>query len=342
MPQKIRIEDVAAAAGVSTQTISRVLNNRPDVSRETREKVLSVMEELGYQPSLFARGLAGNKSYIIGMITDDLAEPTMARVIAAIEQEARRNGYFLLVSSTSDPGGDRPIHARMLTSGHVDGLLFSRLGDGEQEREFFEQVLALDIPRVAIGSWPDARAVISSIELDEMDASRQAARYLLSLGHRRIGMITGPLANSAARGRVAGFEQAMQEAAIAPHPNRVSEADWSFAGGYEAALRLLAQAPDLTALFCHNDRMAIAAIQALQQSGRRVPDDISVIGFDDIPDAAYVIPALTTMHQSFSDLGREAARLLFEKISNTGSGPRHIQLQAELVQRESCRTLLIT
>lgn len=339
MGRKVRIEDVAVAAGVSTQTVSRVLNNRPEVLPGTRQKVLAAMETLGYEPSLFARGLAGNKSHIVGMIAEDLSEPMMAHFIAAVELETKKHGYFLLVSSNVNPNPEQPIHARMFASSHVDGLLFSRLGVGEQEKAYLQELLAHKIPLVALGDWPDVQGILSSVGLDEVDGGYQATRHLLGLGHRRIGMITGPLGNSAARSRAQGYEQALLEFGVSPEANLVVEGDWTFGSGFTAAQRLIGQRSDLSAVFCQNDRMAIAAMQALQQSGRNIPGDVSVIGFDDIPDAAYTNPPLTTMHQSADEIGRQAASLLLKTIEESDTPLQRVEIKTALVERGSCRAL---
>lgn len=345
MPEhkRVRIEDVAIAAGVSTQTVSRVLNKRPEVLPETRQRVLEAMSLLGYEPSLFARGLAGNKSHIIGLIAEDLSEPNMAHFIASVEAEARRNGYFLLVSSNIDVSSEQPIHARMLTSSHVDGLIFSRLGEIGKEAQYLQELLERNIPIVALGDWPEGQEnfSFSSVGLNEVDGGYQATAYLLGLEHRRIGMITGPEENSAARGRSLGYEKALREHGIPVDLALIVEGDWSFGSGYQAAQTLLLACPDLTAIFCQNDRMAIGAMQALQQAGLRVPESISIIGFDDIPDAAYSNPALTTMRQSAETIGREAARLLFSAIEEPNRNPQRIEVQASLVERSSCWQVIL-
>lgn len=334
--RRVRIEDVALAAGVSTQTVSRVVNNRPEVLPDTRQRVLDAISLLGYEPSLFARGLAGSRSHIIGMIAEDLGEPMMAHFISAIELEAKRRGCFLLVSSHINPDPENPTYARMLASRHVDGIIFSRLGEPQQEKRYLQDLLAQNIPLVALGDWPEAQGMVSSVGLDEFDGGYRATRYLLDLGHREIGLITGPMENSAALSRRRGYEQALKDFGIPLDPSLIVEGDWTFGSGFQAAITLLQRHPGLTALFCQNDRMAIAAMQAVQQSGRHVPQDVSIIGFDDIPDAAYANPALTTMRQSAEDIGEVAARLLFEKIENPSVPTQRIELKATLVKRDSC------
>jgi len=339
MPRKARIEDVAVAARVSTQTVSRVINNRPEVLPATRERVLEAISLLGYEPSLFARGLAGNKSFIIGLIAEDLSEPMMAHFIAAVELEARKRGFFLLVSSNTNPTPERPIHERMLASSHVDGILFSRLGMGEQEQAYLQELLARKIPLVALGDWTGIQGILSSVHLDELDGGYQATRYLLGLGHRHIGMITGPMTNSAASSRSQGYEQALREFGLPQHIDCIVEGDWGFDSGFACAQTLIRRCPDLTAIFCQNDRMAIAAMQALEQSGRKIPGDISIIGFDDIPDAAYTNPALTTMRQSAEEIGQKAASLLLDTIENPETEPQRIEIKTTLIQRGSCQNI---
>lgn len=332
----VRIEDVAKAAGVSTQTVSRVVNGRPGVAEATRQRVLEAIYKLGYEPNLFARWLAGGSSSIIGMIAEDLSEPVMASLIASVELEVKKRGYFLLVSSNINPSFDQPVYAQILSAEHLAGLIFSRLGADRYDEIYVEDLLTRKIPIVALGDWPGSSR-FSSVGLSEVDGGYQATRYLLDLGHRRIGMITGPSHNSAARGRARGYEQALAEYGVTVDPELILEGDWTFHSGFAAAQKLIAKRPDISAIFCQNDRMAIGVLRALRQSGIKVPENVSVIGFDDIPDAAYSDPPLTTLHQSADEIGREAVRLLFDAIENPHMLPRRVEVRASLIQRESCR-----
>lgn len=332
--QRIRIQDVAAMVGVSTQTVSRVLNNKPDVSRQTRQRILEVIDELGYQPSMMARGLASNRTYTLGMFTEDLSDPFFAQIIVAAEAEARAHGYYLLLCSAERNPNIEYEYFRLLASRHVDGVLLLRPGSDEQPRYLFEMV-EKGIPLVPIAyDLRDSRVPL--VDVDNIDGGYKATRCLIDDGHQRIGMITGPIWNKAAIDRKEGYRIALEEAKIPYDENLIAYGDWSYESGYHATWQLLSRVPRLTGIFIHNDRMAIAAMQAIRESGRVIPNDISIVGYDDIQESRFINPPLTTIRQPAGEIGRVATNLLIEIINNPDALPQRLLLKTELVYRKSC------
>lgn len=322
------IRDVAALAGVSRQTVSRVINDEGYVAPETREQVDRAIAELGFRPNVNARSMALGRSQLIACIAPNLTDYTFASIINAAEVEARTLGYGVVSSSAETRADFVELLDRLVAQRRVDGVLVINPFDGR------ESELAGDTAALLIG----ARSLDQShpaITLDEEAAGRLAVRHLLSLGHQTIGMIQGPTGEDCVQVRSTG---ALAELAEAGHPlpaHRLITGDWSATSGYEGAQRLLAQSPDITALFAQNDRMAIGAMRALREAGRRVPEDISIIGFDDIPLASYLDPALTTIQQDFSVMGRQAARRLIGALDQKNLEPTLERIPATLIVRQS-------
>lgn len=334
MQKSATIRDVAAAAGVSPQTVSRVINNRPDVAPQTRRRIWQIIQELGYQPSALARALVSKRTYALGLITADFSDYFFTQVIVGAEAEARRNGYFFILCSTERNPADEPEYLRLLTERQVDGILFARPST-EQDSRHVASLVRQGVPLVTTAyHLPGEQLTV--VDVDNVQGGLQATRHLVSRGHRRIGMITGPADWKSVKDRSEGYRQALEAADIPFDPRCVVHADWSYEGGYLAMQQLLLQAPDLTALFAQNDCMAIGAMRALREAGRRIPEDVAVVGFDDIPAAAYCYPPLTTMRQPMQEVGRVATRLLLELIQDPATERKEVLLNAELVHRSSC------
>lgn len=331
---RIRIQDVAAMVGVSTQTVSRVLNNKPDVSRQTRQRVLDIIAELGYQPNMMARGLVSNRTYTIGMFTEDFTDPFYAQIIVAAEAEARAHGYYLLLCSAERNSDIEYEYFRLLASRHVDGVLLLRPGSEEQPR-YLHEMVEKGIPLVPIAyDLHDSRVPL--VDVDNIDGGYKATRCLIDEGHRQIAMITGPIWNKAAVDRKEGYRIALQDANIPFDVNLLAYGDWSYESGYHATWQLLSRVPQLTGIFVHNDRMAIAAMQAIRESGRAIPNDISIVGYDDIQESRFINPPLTTIRQPAGEIGRVATSLLMEMIHDPDALPQRLLLKTELVYRKSC------
>jgi DNA-binding LacI/PurR family transcriptional regulator len=334
--KRLTIRDVAAAAGVSYQTVSRVINDRPDVAEETRRRIQQVIEDLGYQPSAVARSLASRQTHTLGLITEDFSDYFFTQVIVGAEAEARKQGYYFILGSTERNPDDEPEYLRLLTEREVDGILFARPST-ERDNRHVRALIQRGVPLVTTAYiLPGEQLMV--VDVDNVDGGLQATNRLIEGGHRHIGMITGPESWKSVRDRAEGYRLALEGAEIAYDESCIAPGDWSYESGYTAMQRLLAQCPRLTALFSQNDRMAIGAIRALREAGCRIPDDMAIVGYDDSPLASYCYPPLTTVHQPMQEVGRLATRLLVELIQKPDVEKKETLLKPHLVQRATCGT----
>jgi DNA-binding LacI/PurR family transcriptional regulator len=332
--KRLTIAEVARAADVSPQTVSRVINERPDVSPETRQRVQQIIDRLGYQPSAIARSLASRRTRTLGLITADFSDYFFTQVIAGAEVEARRHGYFFMLGSTERNPQDEPEYIRLLTERHVAGILFARPSTEPDNRHLLS-VLRDGIPVVTTAYYiPGANLTV--VDVDNVDGAQQATHYLMECGRRQIAMITGPATWKSVHDRTKGYGLVLEAARVAVDPGLIAEGDWSYDSGYRAMQTLLARGVSFSGLFAQNDQMAIAAIRALREAGRRVPDDVAVVGYDDIPAAEYCDPPLTTIGQPMQEVGKEATRLLIQAIEEPGVTQGEVLLKAELILRCSC------
>ena len=328
------IKEVAEQARVSIQTVSRVLNNRSDVSEETRERIQSIMDDMGYRPFAIARGLASNRTYTLGLVTQDFSDFWFSQVVTGAEKEAHDHGYYFMLGSSSCNLRDEPKFLRLLTERHVDGILFIRASCPE-ESEQLVRLKEMGIPVITIGHY-QPHSDLTMIDVDNVGGARQATEYLISLGHRRIAMIAGPSDWNSARNRTEGYLQALQGNGISPNSELIIESTWLHKGGYLGMKTLLEKKVPFTAVFAQNDRMARGAITALHQTGLRVPEDVSVIGYDDIPEAEFSDPPLTTIRQPMEEIGQAATRLLIQMIKDRNITPKQVLFDTKLIIRSSC------
>ena len=331
--QRTTIKDVAARAGVSYQTVSRVLNDKGEVSDETRQRVQTAIDDLNYRPSAIARSLVSQRTHVLGLFTADFSDYTHARIIEGAEAEARRQGYLIFVSGGERSPDGEPLSSPLLSQHQTEGLLIVYHGSDRDTGALFDHV-APDLPVLTIG-YGRGRPHVVSVGIANVQGGRLATEHLLSLGRRRIALISGPRQFYASQERLAGYAEALDAAGIEVDGRLIDAGDWASASGYTAMLRLLDRAT-FDAVFVQNDRMAMGALQALRERGRRVPDDIAVVGFDDIPSAPYFDPPLTTVHQPTYELGQVAARTLID-LTHGGVPPSEpIRLATHLVIRQSC------
>jgi len=319
--------DVARLAGVSHQTVSRVLNDHPNVRPLTKERVLDAIRELAYRPNAAARTLVTRRTHTLGVISFDTMLWGPASMLYNFERAAH-DAYFVSVASL--PALDRrsmlDAVERFLGQG-IEGIIVIATQD--------TAVNALahvpeEVPLVAVGCG--TRAAVTSVAIDNAAGAATATRYLLSLGHRTVYHVAGQASCLDAQERIDGWRQALREAGV-PEP-AVLGGDWSSASGYEMGCRLAAN-PDVTAIFCGNDPMALGVMRALAERGLRVPDDVSIVGFDDVPEAGYYLPPLTTVRQDFGEVGRQALSALVDRMSGAiPAGPR-IRVAPELIVRAS-------
>jgi len=321
--------DVAQAAGVSQKTVSRVLNDEPYVKDEVRERVLAAARELGYRPNGAARALLSGRTRRIGVVALGSSLFGPASLLLGLEREARARGYALSIANTDEDDADGVTLAvdSLLRQG-VDAIVLSEPVDLGQVD------LVVDVPVLTLGPLPGLRAptVIEPLGTSEQ-AAHDATRHLLDLGHSTVHHVAGPQRWLDATARLAGWRRALTEAG-APVPD-VQLGDWSAAGGFAAGVRLAAN-PELTAVFAANDDMAIGLMRALTAAGRRVPEDVSVVGVDDVPLAAYVNPPLTTMAQPFEVIASAGLASLIAAVEDPAScGDTQVLVPTRLVLRES-------
>jgi LacI family transcriptional regulator len=327
------IREVAARAGVSHQTVSRVINGREEVAPDTRRRVRAAIRELQYVPSPLARGLMGSRTHSLGMVTADVTDHFFAEAIAGAELETRRRGYYLIVASVEGEAEDELAYLRLMLERRVEGLIVAR----PQVPLTLEQLppAAERVPLVSIGS-PEVSGFVA-VDVDNRSGGFEATSLLLAHGHRAIATITGPSEWPSARERLEGYRSALREAGA--YDERLVEAapDWGLESGQEALARLLSRAAGFTAVFAHSDLLALGAIRELRARGLSVPDDMSVVGYDDIPVAGFVDPPLTTVRQPMREVGALAAKLLLDHISGDGPTPvgGRVHLPTRVVERGS-------
>ncbi len=321
------IRDVAALAGVSHQTVSRVINRDERVTEETRQKVEAAILQLGYRPSSLARSMAYGRTFTLAFIALNFTDYTFSSMLDAAECEARQHSYFTLAISAGENSNYAELVNELFGHQHVDGLIVVGPSLIEHHVE-----LAHEAPVVYI-TPRRSPALQYTVDSDNRHGGWLATRHLLEQGHRKIGMITGPKAQISVQERTEGFEQALREMEIPSPAEWIFEGDWSATSGYHGFEALYSHG--VSAIFAQNDRMAIGCIRAARDHGVRVPEDLSVIGFDDIPLASYFDPPLTTVRQDTAELGRQAARLLVELLENPQLPPRHVIIPTQLVVRKS-------
>ncbi len=329
------LEEVAQAAGVSRATVSRVVNGSTKVSPEIRRTVEREVTRLGYVPNRAARSLVTRRSDSVGVVITEptarlFVDPFFPRLLRGISAElgARDRQLVLLMP---EPGRDAVRAEAYLTGGHVDGVLLVSLhGDDPLPK----RLAGRGIPLV-VGGRPPRGAAVHYVDIDNRGGSRAAVGHLASLGRRVIATVAGPADMGAGVDRLAGYREGLEEAGLGHDPTLEAVADFSHEGGVDAMGRLLAARPDIDAVFAASDLMAAGALQALRAAGRRVPDDVAVVGFDDSPLAATTQPALSSVRQPIEEMGREMVRLLIESTDRRDPVPRHVVLGTELVRRAS-------
>ena len=315
MRKAVTIKHVARAAGVSPMTVSRVLNNRPDVSPQTRKRVQEVIDQLGYSPSAIARNLSQGRSSTIGVVSAGLGFFGPSRTLVGIERQANELGYSLMVRLLHDPLINRGEQALSeLIANQVAGIIWAVTEMGDQHEWLRQQADNIATPIVFLGM--EQRPNLSLVTVDQRAGGRLAARHLLAHGYEKLGIITGPHQWWEARQRELGWNDVLAEAGIPILHDLKDQGDWSAASGYAAMSRLLRRAPDLEAVFVCNDSMATGALRAAAEIGRSVPRDLAIVGFDDIPESAYFSPPLTTVRQDLLEVGCRAVNLLNHQLEN--------------------------
>jgi len=338
-PKRVTIKEVARLAGVSVQTVSRVINDRPDVAPETRQRVQELIDDLGYQPSALARSLIQQRSYTLGVVTAGLKYIGPSRTLNGIISEAESSGYSLILKELASYNhiNAEPLLEALLAY-HVDGIIWAvpEIGDNH---EWLKELLP-DIPAPLAFLTMPAQPSLLTVSFNNYAGGRLATRHLLEQGYRKIGHISGPLDWWESRQRKDGWRDALLSAGLMPLESHWAEGNWSAASGEQAFRKLLESYPDLDAVFAGNDQMALAVLQLACQNGLRVPEDLGVVGFDGLDEAPYYWPPLTTVFQDQHCLGCTAVEEIIHTIELLYAGdllpePRAIVLEPELILRKS-------
>lgn len=333
--------EVARKAGVSRTTVSFVLNgvlNR-GISEATRARVLAVADELGYRPNIAARTLAGGASATVGLVMPQAThlydDAFLAHLVGSINEACHRAGLKMLIESTDGEGREPGGFVDLVRSRRIDGLIVVNLR--RSEHDHLRQIAAAGIPLVVLGSGRDGTGDFHTLGTDNHRGAMLAVNHLLDLGHRCIAHVGfAPSEFHSVSGRESGWRDALVARGITPEPSWVAQADISAESGWRATRALLARGVPFTALFVGNDTVAFGALRALREAGRRVPDDVAVVGYDDLPLAPFAAPPLTTVRTDPIRHGREAMEMLLALMAGQGGEVTHREIGAALVVRASC------
>jgi LacI family transcriptional regulator len=333
----LTLEEVARLAGVSRSTVSRVINNHPNVRQKTRDKVWQAIRQSGYQPNVVARSLVTNRTQIISMVipeavTNLFTDPFFPLLLCGTTEACNAHHYQLMLSLFTASAHFQETYQRILRNGYIDGAI---VASTSLDDSLIPNLLQDRVPFVSVGRHPDKR--VHYVDSDNAGGARMAMEHLIRLGHRRIATITGRLDIVSGYDRLQGYRQALEARGIPADDALIANGDFTERGGVTAMQELLAAEP--TAVFVANDSMAVGALRALRAADLRVPQDVAVVGFDDIPIASAIDPALTTVRQPIERLGGMAVEILLSVLeaSLQDEGPTHrIILPTELVVRASC------
>jgi LacI family transcriptional regulator len=332
----LTLEDIAMLAGVSRSTVSRVVNEQPNVRPDVRKRVLEVIHSTGFHPNVAARTLASQRSWTIGLILPlsvsfFFTDPYYPHLIKGIAQACNQYNYtlaFFLVSSKED---EEKVFPRVSRRSLLDGVIVQAGHHGDQG--IIGHLVDANMPLVVVGR-PFRSDNVSYLDIDNVNAAYNAAAHLVRLGYKRIGTITGPGASAVGIDRKAGYRKALVERGRVIDEALIREGDFTEAGGYFAMQQMLPAHPD--AVFAASDIMAIGAMRAVRDAGLRIPEDVAFVGFDDLPIATLSDTQLTTIRQPVIPFGVKAVEILIDLIENGLHPPRHIIMDTELVIRDSC------
>lgn len=329
------IKDIARAANVSITTVSRALNGYSDVNENTRKKIIRISEELGYSPNMAARSLIIKKTKTIGLllsgITRTSVKDNMAfEILCGMSDRAGELDYDLVLFSTTSQKQKMKSYKSLCLERGVDGVIIMgmRLDD-----PYLQEIVESSIPCVLI-DIPLQGKNVGYVTTDNVQGAFKAVDYLLRKGHRHIGMINGHEQAAVSINRLEGYKQGLEKSKVPFREEYVVDGSFSEQGGFEGAIKLLMRHPEITALFCASDLMAIGALQSLKTSGKNVPNDISIVGFDNIMMSAYCYPPITTINQNKYEMGYYSAQMLIDMLEGRNN-QRQLTLQVELVERES-------
>jgi LacI family transcriptional regulator len=331
------ISDVAERAGVSPATVSRVIHSSRNVRSSTRERVERAIEELGYVPSAVAQSLRSKQTRSLALVVPDITNTFWTTVVRGVEDVAQRHGYSVLLCNTDEDLAKQLDYLDFVIRQQVDGVIIAPY---DSDAEHLDKLRLRDIPTVVIDRHIEGWEV-DSVGSDSVSGSRALVQHLIGLGHRRIAMISGPAITSTAEDRVAGYRLALQEAGIALDPALIQRGEYRSSSGKSLLGQVLDADPPPTAIFAANNALAMGALDVLEERGLRVPQDIALVCFDDLPNTSLIFPFLTVVAQPVYDMGVNAAQLLLSRIhSEVSLQPRHVSLPVRLIVRHSCGSQL--
>ncbi|ABY95668.1 MULTISPECIES: LacI family DNA-binding transcriptional regulator [Thermoanaerobacter] len=331
----VTIKDIAKLANVSITTVSRVINNKTEgVSEETRNRILQLVKELGYQPNAIARGLVTKKTKTVGLIIPDISNPFFPDIARGVEDSAHIYGYNVFLCNTDDNLEKESEYINALKEKYVDGIIFT--SSSIPKHEHITDLIKSGIPVVIMDRRIDSEDIYG-VFLDNYEGGYIATKYLIDLGHKRIGCITGPLYISNAIERLEGYKRALVDNEIEVDNRLIFEGDYKINSGIIGAEKLLEH--EVTAIFASNDLMAYGAYKAIRSYGYKIPDDISVVGFDDIQLSQILEPQLTTIRQPAYDMGLAAARMLIKLVEGKKLKKKIINFRPQLIIRQSTKNI---
>ena len=327
------IREIAKRAKVSTATVSRAINRVPTVNPALARRVWKIVDELGYYPNTQARALVSGRSRIFGLIVSEIVNPFFPEIVQVFETIAVQHQYEILLTSTVHDPQRMEASVRRMIERRVDGVAVMTFG---MEELLLEDLKVRNVPLVIVDVGP-ARPRVSNIKIDYLHGIRQAVQHLAALRHERIAFITGPLNLKSAMARRDAFAGSMKEIGLAAHPNSIIEGDHTLEGGMRATATLLKQSPRPTAIMCSNDMTAIGVMRQCHDEKISIPHDLSVVGFDDIRLAQFILPPLTTVQMSQAELARLAFYALLKEVQSEQPAPHgsEYSLKTSLVLRES-------
>jgi len=327
----ITLRMVAEKAGVSVNTASRAINNKPDINQETKKRIFKVAQELGYVRNNTAVALRTKKTGTIGVVIEDNRNPFYAEVLNGMEVAAREKNYHIILTNTQKDYKKEEEAINLLLAKRVDGLLIDPVQDRDDD---INSLVEANIPFVVVGR--DFENIeLDAVYNDEVKGGFLATEYLIKKGHKRIALIDGFLYKSPAKGRLEGYKKALIKYGISMDDALVSVGDIDVKDGYERTKQLFEKDLDFTAIFAYNDMMAFGAMQAIREKGLKIPEDIGLVGYDDIPFCSLMDPALTTIRLKKQELGIESVKLLLSHINGNREKPKKIRLDVDIIARKT-------
>ena len=327
----ITLKMVAERARVSVNTASRAINNKPDINLETKKRVLQIAKELGYIRNAAAVALRTKKTGTIGVVIADNRNPFYAEVLSGMEEAAREKNYHIILANTQRDYKKEEEAIKLLLAKRVDGLLITPVQDKDDD---IKNLIEANIPFVVVGR--DFENIeVDAVYNDEVKGGFLAVEYLIKKGHKRIVLINGFLYKSPAKGRLEGYKKALKKYRIPLDESLMSVGDINIEDGYERTKQMLGKKLNFTAIFAYNDMVAFGTMQAIKEKGLRIPEDIELVGYDDIPFSSHISTALTTIKLKKQDLGVESVKLLFSRINGIRKKTKKIMLDVELKIRET-------